>query len=171
MGARRPDAQVVLSRRVYAEHGRTFAQIWMADEGTLNFWQLTHSARDHSELVCSRDGKLIYFCVGPRWRALPKLVRRPPERTRGSGRMTGRPARNTSYGALRATSGWPLTERLRMADCSYAWAPNCAAWSTIHGSSKTSMKPLSLRWPQAGADNGSVVRQGRTEPERPAVCC
>ncbi len=61
MGARWLDAQVVLSRRVYAEHGRTFAQIWMADEGTLNFWQLTHSARDHSEPVCSRDGKLIYF--------------------------------------------------------------------------------------------------------------
>ncbi len=61
MGARWLDAQVVLSRRVYAEHGRTFAQIWMAEEGTLNFWQLTHSARDHSEPVCSRDGKLIYF--------------------------------------------------------------------------------------------------------------
>src|SRR5580693_9911867 len=55
------DCQVVLSRRDDAEHGRTFPQIWMADAGTLNFRQLTQSRRDHSEPVCSRDGKLIYF--------------------------------------------------------------------------------------------------------------
>jgi dipeptidyl aminopeptidase/acylaminoacyl peptidase len=61
VGAGCLDAQVVLSRRDYAEHGRTFPQIWMADAGTLNFRQLTHSKRDHSEPVCSRDGKLIYF--------------------------------------------------------------------------------------------------------------
>lgn len=54
-------AQVVVSRRDYAEHGRTFAQIWMANAGSLDFRRLTHSARDHSEPVCSRDGKLIYF--------------------------------------------------------------------------------------------------------------
>ncbi len=59
------DAQVVLSRRDYGEHGRTFPQIWMADAGTLNFQQLTHSARDHSEPVCSREGKLIYFVSDP----------------------------------------------------------------------------------------------------------
>jgi hypothetical protein len=61
VGAGWLNAQVVLSRRTYAEHGRTFAQIWMADAGTLNFRQLTHSRRDHFEPVCSRDGKLIYF--------------------------------------------------------------------------------------------------------------
>jgi Tol biopolymer transport system component len=61
VGAGWLDAQVVLSRRDYAEHGRTFAQILTADAGTLSFRQLTHSARDHSEPVCSRDGKLIYF--------------------------------------------------------------------------------------------------------------
>lgn len=55
------DAQVVLSRRDYAKHGRTFSQIWMADAENLNFRQLTHSARDHSEPICSRDTKLIYF--------------------------------------------------------------------------------------------------------------
>jgi dipeptidyl aminopeptidase/acylaminoacyl peptidase len=55
------DAQVVLSRRDYAAHGRTFPQIWISDTGTVNFRQLTHSARDHSGPVCSRDGKLIYF--------------------------------------------------------------------------------------------------------------
>jgi dipeptidyl aminopeptidase/acylaminoacyl peptidase len=59
------DAQVVLSRRDYAEHDRTFPQIWMADAGTLNFRQLTHSARDHSQPVCSRDRKLIYFVSDP----------------------------------------------------------------------------------------------------------
>jgi dipeptidyl aminopeptidase/acylaminoacyl peptidase len=55
------DAQVVLSQRAYVEHGRTFSQIWLADAGNLNFRQLTHSRRDHSEPVCSRDGKVIYF--------------------------------------------------------------------------------------------------------------
>ena len=55
------NAEVVLSHRAYAEHGRTYTQIWMADVGSMNFRQLTHSARDHSEPVCSRDGKLIYF--------------------------------------------------------------------------------------------------------------
>jgi len=59
------DAQVVLTRRDYAEHGRTFPQIWMANAGGLDFRQLTHSARDHSEPVCSRDGKLIYFASDP----------------------------------------------------------------------------------------------------------
>ena len=55
------NAQVVLSRRDYSEHGRTFGQIWMADADGLNFRPVTHSARDHSEPVCSRDGKVIYF--------------------------------------------------------------------------------------------------------------
>jgi len=55
------DAQVVVSRRDYAEHGRTFSQIWMADAGGLNFRRLTHSPREHSAPVCSRDGKVIYF--------------------------------------------------------------------------------------------------------------
>lgn len=67
------DAEVVLSRRDYAEHGRTFSQIWLADAGTLNFRQLTHSARDHSEPVCSRGRKLIYF-----------VSDRDPERSRNS---------------------------------------------------------------------------------------
>jgi len=63
------DAQVVLSRRVYAEHGRTWRQLWIASTGSLDFRQLTHSARDHMEPFCSRDGKLIYFVSdrdGPR---------------------------------------------------------------------------------------------------------
>ena len=54
-------AQVVVSRRDYTEHGRTFSQIWMADASGMNFRQLTHSARAHSAPVCSRDGKVIYF--------------------------------------------------------------------------------------------------------------
>jgi Tol biopolymer transport system component len=61
LGAGWLDAQVIVSRRDYAEHGRTFSQIWMANAGGLDFQQLTHSARDHSEPVCSRDGKLVYF--------------------------------------------------------------------------------------------------------------
>src|SRR5260370_8555480 len=49
------------SRRVYAEHGRTWRQLWIASSGSVDFRQLTHSARDHMEPLCSRDGKLIYF--------------------------------------------------------------------------------------------------------------
>jgi Tol biopolymer transport system component len=55
------NAQVVLSRRVYAEHGRTFRQLWISAAGSTAFRQLTRSARDHGEPVCSRDGRLIYF--------------------------------------------------------------------------------------------------------------
>ena len=64
-GAGSLSAQVILTRRDYAEHGRTFPQIWMADAGTLNFRPLTHSARDHAEPICSPDGKLIYFASDP----------------------------------------------------------------------------------------------------------
>lgn len=59
------DAQVVLSRRVYAEHGRTWRQLWIAGRGSGGFRQLTRSARDHMEPLCSRDGKLIYFVSDP----------------------------------------------------------------------------------------------------------
>jgi Tol biopolymer transport system component len=55
------DAQEVVSRRVYAEHGRTWRQLWMASGGGVDFRKLTHSARDHMDPLCSRDGKLIYF--------------------------------------------------------------------------------------------------------------
>jgi len=54
-------ARVVLSRRVYAEHGRTWTQLWASGEGSTNFRQLTDTARDHTEPLCSRDGKSIYF--------------------------------------------------------------------------------------------------------------
>jgi len=55
------DAQVLVSRRTYALHGRSFQQIWLANAGRLDFRQITHSARDHVEPACSGDGKLIYF--------------------------------------------------------------------------------------------------------------
>jgi hypothetical protein len=61
LGAGWLDAQVVLSRRVYAVHGRTWRQLWIANSGSTDFKQLTHSARDHMEPLCSRDGRLIYF--------------------------------------------------------------------------------------------------------------
>lgn len=53
--------QVVMSRRDYSLRGRTFSQIWMADTDGLKFRQVTHSAREHSAPVCSRDGNVIYF--------------------------------------------------------------------------------------------------------------
>lgn len=55
------DAQIVVSRRVYSEHGRTWRQLWMASSKSLDFRQLTHSTRDHVYPLCSRDGNLIYF--------------------------------------------------------------------------------------------------------------
>lgn len=55
------DAQVLVSRRTYAQQGRSFQQIWIANAGTLDFRQITYSARDHVEPACSGDGKLIYF--------------------------------------------------------------------------------------------------------------
>ncbi len=60
-GAGLLDTQVVLSRRVYTEGGRTWRQLWMARGESQDFKQLTHTARDHAEPMCSRDGKLIYF--------------------------------------------------------------------------------------------------------------
>jgi dipeptidyl aminopeptidase/acylaminoacyl peptidase len=65
LGAGCLNAQVVLSRRVYAEHGRTWRQLWIAGQGSGGFRQLTRSARDHMEPLCSRDGKLIYFVSDP----------------------------------------------------------------------------------------------------------
>jgi hypothetical protein len=56
-------AQVVFSRRVYAEHGRTYQQIWEWRGGTLT--ALTHSPRNHYQPMCSRDGQRIYFLAGP----------------------------------------------------------------------------------------------------------
>jgi dipeptidyl aminopeptidase/acylaminoacyl peptidase len=61
LGAGWLDAQVIVSRRVYTEHGRTWRQLWIAKSGSLDFQQSTHSARDHMEPLCSRDGKEIYF--------------------------------------------------------------------------------------------------------------
>lgn len=58
------DAQVVFSRRVYAEHGRTYQQIWewRSSDGSLK--ALTHSPRNHFQPMNSRDGKRIYFLAG-----------------------------------------------------------------------------------------------------------
>jgi Tol biopolymer transport system component len=56
--------QVVLSRRVYAARGSTFQQLWIwaASDGRLT--QLTRSARDHENPVCSPDGTQIFFDSG-----------------------------------------------------------------------------------------------------------
>jgi hypothetical protein len=61
LGAGSLDAQVIFSRRVYAEHGRTYQQIgeWRASDGSLK--ALTHSPRNHFQPMSSRDGRRIYF--------------------------------------------------------------------------------------------------------------
>jgi hypothetical protein len=54
-------AQVVLSRRVYAEHGQSWQQLWISSQGYDNFKQVTRSPRNHDAAVCSHDGKQIFF--------------------------------------------------------------------------------------------------------------
>jgi Tol biopolymer transport system component len=51
--------QVIFSRRVYAERGRSYQQIWRWDAATGGLKPLTRSPRDHNQLSCSRDGKRI----------------------------------------------------------------------------------------------------------------
>ena len=54
-------AQVIFSRRIYAEHGRTYQQIWTWSAAHGSLKPLTKSSRDHSHPVCSHDGKRILF--------------------------------------------------------------------------------------------------------------
>jgi hypothetical protein len=57
-------AQVIFSRRVYAEHGRSYQQLWSWNASGGGLKPLTRSPRDHSQPVCSRDGKRILFVSG-----------------------------------------------------------------------------------------------------------
>ncbi len=61
MSAASLHGQVVLSRRVYAEHGRTWQQLWnwSPSDGALK--PLTNTPRDHSQPHCSRDNRRIFF--------------------------------------------------------------------------------------------------------------
>src|SRR5580692_1931382 len=65
LGAGSLDAQVIFSRRVYAEHGRTYQQIWEWRASDASLKALTHSPRNHFQPMNSRDGKRIYFLAGP----------------------------------------------------------------------------------------------------------
>jgi hypothetical protein len=53
--------QVIFSRRVYREHGRTYQQLWEWNPATGSLRALTHSARDHVWPVCKDGGKRIQF--------------------------------------------------------------------------------------------------------------
>jgi hypothetical protein len=61
-------AQILFSRRVYAEHGRTYQQIWewSASDGSVK--ALTRSPRNHLNPIPSRDGRRIFF-LASRWGA------------------------------------------------------------------------------------------------------
>jgi Tol biopolymer transport system component len=56
--------QVVFSRRVYAARGTTYQQLWMWSAPNGRLIQLTRSARDHENPVCSPDGTQIFFDSG-----------------------------------------------------------------------------------------------------------
>jgi hypothetical protein len=49
--------EVILSRRVYKEHGASCQQIWIWNPADGVFKALTHSPRDHYYPIC--DGRLI----------------------------------------------------------------------------------------------------------------
>ncbi|HEX3878005.1 MAG TPA: hypothetical protein VHW24_13525 [Bryobacteraceae bacterium] len=57
-------AQVIFSRRVYAQHGRSYQQLWMWNAADGSIKPLTDSPRDHTTPVCSRDGKRVLFVSG-----------------------------------------------------------------------------------------------------------
>jgi hypothetical protein len=57
-------ADVIFSRRVYADRGRTYQQIWTLDTRTRQMVQLTHTERRHDLPVCSPDAKRIWFVSG-----------------------------------------------------------------------------------------------------------
>jgi hypothetical protein len=57
-------AQVVFSRRVYNQRGRTHQQIWVWNPSDGSFKPLTDSDRDHFQPSCSSDGDHIYFLSG-----------------------------------------------------------------------------------------------------------
>jgi Tol biopolymer transport system component len=56
--------QVVFSRRVYSAQGRTYQQLWIWSASDGSMTQLTRSARDHDNPICSADGKQIFFESG-----------------------------------------------------------------------------------------------------------
>jgi hypothetical protein len=53
--------QIVFSRRVYAARGHTYQQLWAWSVTGGTFEQLTNSARDHYNAVCSADGRFLFL--------------------------------------------------------------------------------------------------------------
>jgi Tol biopolymer transport system component len=101
--------EVVFSRRVYAARGTTFQQLWTwsASDGRLT--QLTRSARDHRNPVCSPDGTQIsFYSATSRWSFDRKTGIEEP--------LNGAPPR--------AGIGTPDTSTLRVPGCDdRTWAP------------------------------------------------
>ena len=58
------DAQVVFSRRVYSESGRTWHQIWMWNPEDGKIKAVTSSARNHYRPTCDPRQDVIYFHPG-----------------------------------------------------------------------------------------------------------
>ncbi|MGA2739428.1 MAG: hypothetical protein ABSG65_18555 [Bryobacteraceae bacterium] len=54
-------AQVIFSRRVYREHGRSYQQIWVWNAADGSLQPLTRSPLDHTQPMCSRDGRQVLF--------------------------------------------------------------------------------------------------------------
>src|SRR5579871_1344352 len=54
-------ADVIFGRRVYAEQGRSYQQIWTLDLRTRKITQLTNSERRHGQPSCSPDENRIWF--------------------------------------------------------------------------------------------------------------
>ncbi len=57
-------ADLIFGRRVYAERGHSFQQIWTLDLRTKTIAPLTTSERRHDQPACSPDGKRLWFLSG-----------------------------------------------------------------------------------------------------------
>jgi dipeptidyl aminopeptidase/acylaminoacyl peptidase len=99
-------AQVIFSRRVYAERGRTYQQIWTWDASDGSLKPLTNSPRDHSLPACSRDGERILFVSGASVWSLDRVTAEERELWRTSGAISVELIGVASDGAALVEKDW-----------------------------------------------------------------
>jgi hypothetical protein len=99
--------QVVFSRRVYKEQGRSYQQIWLWNAADGSLKQLSDSARDHFKPVCS--GERILFVSPEEWEENARLwsFDRATRQERIAGAVPGEQERESAAGgcAVSASSG------------------------------------------------------------------
>ena len=86
IGQTNAEFQVVFSRRVYKERGRSFQQIWIWKPATGVLRALTHSSRNHFFPICT-GGKINFFSSGYKW--VPDSMLWSFDPTNGEERLIG----------------------------------------------------------------------------------